>query len=105
MERHVKSMVLGITSASNAGGQSTTIPASGTQSMWGSVKSKFGANPGAVQVAVAAYGGAGMYGCGPPGGFPVPYGYGMQPQQQMTAYNLQQQQQYSAGGGRGAGAW
>jgi hypothetical protein len=112
VEGHVKSMVLGVTGANNTGGQSTTSSAAGAQSMWGSVKSKFGANPGAVQVTVDAYGGAGMYGGGQPGSFPAMYGYGAQQQQQVMPYGLQppqqqqqQQQHYGSGGARGVGAW
>jgi hypothetical protein len=96
VEGHVKSMVLGITSTANAGGQSVTMAAAGSQSMWGSIKSKMQGKPGAVQVAVDAYGGADMYG-GQPGSFTTPYGYGLQQQQQMAmqGYGMQQPQQYS----------
>jgi hypothetical protein len=107
VEGHVKSVVLGVTNTSNVGGQSAVLAAAGSQSMWGAVQPKLGGNPGAVQVAVYAYGGAGMYGGGQPGGFAAPYGYGMQ-QQQMPAYGygMQQQQYMSPGGGmRGNGAW
>jgi hypothetical protein len=113
VEGHVKSVVLGVSNTGNIGGQSAVLASAGGQLMWGAVQPKLGGNPGAVQVAVDAYGAAGVYGGGQPGSFAAPYGYGMQQQQQMSAYGYgmqQQQQQYRTGmppggGMRGNGAW